>query len=289
MKPTYNIFIAIAFLVLLSSCASTTPKYLHAPNGLNLLQVEKKNDIKASLNYGGTGHGTTLTGSNKQQSNGISIQTVYAINNTLAIKADFYKYWDRDENLTDVNQNNNFQLFYKRQSVDLAIGYFKKDAINFNIYTGVGLGNNSFSGYLRNDSSVSRNFKANYFKWFVMPSLSYTFNENYSLSLGYKLSVLRFNNLVTNDGSLKQGFYKDITRKNSVFGDFAIDNQFSFDNLKGFSFHGIIGFSDLYSRFTDFSQTPTSSEFRSGVYMYNNRFGSIGVIADLNKLFAKKQ
>jgi hypothetical protein len=292
MKTNYYFFIVFTVLIIFSSCVGTTPKYLHAPNGLNLLQVKKKNDVKVAVNYGGTGHGKTVGGSAKQQTNGVSIQTAFAISNSLAIKTDFYKYWDKDENLNDENRNNNFQLFYKRQSAEIAIGYFKnaqkKGEVNFNFYTGIGVGNNSFDGFLKNDSAINRYYKAGYFKWFAMPSITYVQSENYSITIGYKLSVVKFNNLVTNDASLKQGIYKNFTTKNSVYGDFAIDNQFSFDNLKGYSFHATVGISSLYTTFSDFNQTPNSTMTATGKYLHNNRFGAIGVIADLNTLFAKK-
>jgi hypothetical protein len=292
MRNIYNL-ILIAFLIcMFVSCASTTPKYLYAPNGLNLIQVEKKNDIKAALNYAGTGHGRASTGSSKQQTNGINIQTAYAVTNKIAIKADLYKYWENDESLNNSNPIFNFQLAYKRQSADFAIGYFNNtgedNKISFNAFAGIGFGSNSFEGYYRNEATQRKNYESKFFKFFAMPSITYKQSNNYSISLGYKLSVVKFNNLITNDSTLKEGFYKDFTRSNSVFGDFALDNQFSFNNLKGFTFHAIIGKSTLYTTLKDVTETQGSTTFISGKYFYNNRFAAIGVIADLHTIFAKK-
>jgi hypothetical protein len=287
------LFIILSAIIFgLSSCSIVTPKYLHAPAPANLIQIEEKNDIKASLNYSATAHSRLPGIGSKQQSNGLNIQTAFGASNKFAIKFDAFKHWEVDRNKIDTGAFYDFKINYKRQGIELSTGFYKyygknKD-VAFNIYSGIGIGNNTFNGFYRNDSGINRTYNADYLKWFIFPSLSINITKNYSFVLGYKLSLLKFRNINTNDNELKSGFYKDIAIKNSVFSDFVLDNHFTFNNIKGAKFHVMIGLTALHTRFSEYRVYAGGTSYTTGQYLYNDRFASIGVIADMRKIFLMK-
>jgi hypothetical protein len=291
MRNTF--LFAIVSIYCLSSCSNLTPKYLLAPNSPNLLQIEKRNDFKASASYATTEHDKVTSSNAKQISNGLDVQTAYGLSNKFAIKLDAYAKWEIDKDNSRLDAIDNYNIAYKRKSVDVSVGYYKgfgekKDFV-FNVFTGVGFGSDKFSGLYRNDSLIVRTYNANHVKWFLMPSATIDVFKNYSITLAYKFSVLHFNYIHTNDNELKTGFYKELTQKNSLFGDFAIENQFGFNSIKGIKFHASFGFTKLYTNFVDKNASPTGINSNiSGQYFYNNRFASIGVIANVNELFTKK-
>lgn len=284
--------LAIITILCLSSCLLITPRYLHAPNSSNLLQVEKKKDIKASLSYSKTAHEHLKGGGSKQQSNGIDIQTAFALSNKIAIKLDAFAKLENDKDNLKKETIDNYNIYYKRRGIELSVGYYKcfgkKKNIGFNIYTGIGFGNNNFNGVFRNDSMINRTYSCNHTKWFLIPSIKLLGTKNYSLLLAYRLSVIKFNTINTNDVELTKGFYNDLTSKNSVFGDVTFDNQFGFNKINGIKFHLMIGSAKLYTYFTKSEVTVNGSSYSSNQYLYNSTFGSFGVIADVRKLFAKK-
>jgi hypothetical protein len=292
MKNLILFIIPGGIIFSLSSCSTVTPKYLHAPAPANLIQIEKKNDIKVSINYSATAHSRPPAVGSKQQSNGLNIQTALGVSNKFAIKLDAFNHWEVDRNKIDTGAFYDFKINYKRQGIELSTGFYKyygknKD-VAFNIYSGIGIGNNRFNGFYRNDSGINRTYNADYFKWFIFPSLSVDISKHYSFVLGYKLSIVKFKNINTNDIDLKSGFYKDIPNKNSIFSDFVFDNQFSFNNMNGVKFHVMIGLIALHTRFSDYRVYSGGSSYTTGQYLYNDRFASIGIIADMNKLFAKQ-
>lgn len=275
----------------LSSCL-LTPRYLQAPNSANLIQIDKKNDVKASVSYAKTDHGDLAGACTKQRSNGLDIQTAYGVPNKFAIKLDAFGKWEHDKDLTQKNTIDNYNIAYKRKGAELSIGYYKsfgkKNNFNFSIYTGVGIGNNSFSGFFRNDSMINLTYSANHSKWFVVPSVTLIGNKNYALLLALKFSILKFNNINTNDKELQKGFYKRLNTKNSSFADFVMDNQFGFNKIKGIKFHIMYGITQLFTYFTESGTNVNGSSYNSDQYLNNNYFGSIGVIADMKTLLNKK-
>ncbi len=275
----------------LSSCL-VTPRYLQAPNSTNLIQIDKKNDIKAAVSYAKTGHGDFAGAGTKQRSNGLDIQTAYGVTNKFAIKLDAFGKWEHDKDLTQKNAIDNYHIAYKRKGAELSIGYYKsfgkKNNFNFNIYAGVGIGNNYFSGFFRNDSMINRTYSANHNKWFVVPSVTLIAHKNYSLLFAFKFSVLKFNNINTDDKEMQKSIYKNLAKKNSSFGDFVMDNQFGFNEIKGIKFHIMYGSTELFTYFPESDTNVNGSSYNSDQYLNNNYFGSIGVIADMKTLLNKK-
>ena len=290
MKKIDNLLI-IFCVSLLTSCFTTTPKYLFAPNSANMLQIEKKGDVKAAINYAQSKHvGNNDNSPGIQKSNGIDIQTAYSPTNHVALKVDLFKKWEVDKAVNnDQTNSSRYKINYQRQGTVLSIGYYKfldqAQEILFNIDGGVGLGKTSFNGTYRQDTITKYFYTANNTTLAVTPSLRFKISKHYNLTLAYRLSSVAFSNITTNDITLTKGLYAAFANKNSVYGDIVIENNFGLNSLQGIRFHWQIGFSNLY---THFSYEPSSTDQNfADQYEYNNSFGSIGIVADLKKIFIK--
>ncbi len=135
---------------------------------------------------------------------------------------------------------------------------------------------------------INRTYSANHSKWFAVPSITLIAHKNYALLFAFKFSILKLNSVNTNDKELQKGFYKNLTKKNSSFGDFVMDHQFSFNEIKGIKFHIMYGLTELFTYFPESDTNVNGSSYNSDQYLYNNYFGSIGVIADMKILLNKK-
>lgn len=277
--------------MLLTSCFTTTPKYLFAPNSANLLQIEKKGDVKAAINYAQSKHvGNNDNSPGIQKSNGIDIQTAYSPTNHVALKVDLFKKWEVDKAVNnDQTNSSRYKINYQRQGTVLSIGYYKfldqDQEILFNIDGGVGFGETSFNGTYRQDTITKYFYTANNTTLAVTPSLRFKISKHYNLTLAYRLSSVAFSNITTNDITLTKGLYAAFANKNSVYGDIIIENHFRFNSLQGIRFHWQLGVSKLYTRFS-YEPFSTYQSF-ADQYEYNNSFGSIGIVADLKKIFIK--
>lgn len=274
-----------------TSCYTSTPKYLFAPNSANLLAIEKKGDIKAAINYAQSKHvGKNEDSPGRQISNGLDVKMAYGITNNVVVKANLFKKWEIDKAVNNDQTNPlRYKINYQRQGTVLSIGYYKfldKDKKNlFTFDGGVGLGKTSFNGTYRNDSINKYFYSANSLSYLITPALRFRISKNYSLVLAYRFSSVAFTNIVTNDITLTKGLYAAFANKNSLYGDIIIENEFGFNRLHGIKFHWQLGVSKLY---THFNYEPViGSQNVVDQYEYNNRFGSFGVIADLNSIFKK--
>ena len=285
-------YLPIIFCVsALSSCYTTTPKYLFAPNSANLLQIEKKGDVKTAINYAQSKHVRNNDNSpSKQSSNGIDIQTAFSVIKHVTVKVDLFKKWEIDKALNNDQANlSRYKINYQRQGTVISIGYYKffdkTKKILFNIDGGIGLGKTSFNGTYRKNAITKYFYSANNSTLLVTPSLKFKVSKNYNLTLAYRFSSTAFSKIITNDSTLTKDLYASFANKNSIYGDIIIENDFGFNSLQGIRFHWQLGMSNLY---THFSYEPSSSS-QSFVdqYEYNNSFGSIGIVADLKKIFKK--
>jgi Outer membrane protein beta-barrel domain len=293
MKKLACYFIKIYIVLLFCSCGYTTPKYLYAPNTSNLIQVEKKDDLKIATSYSNTSHSDDTYGETKQKSAGLDFQGAYGLSKNLGLKLDFYTKKESEESLNDQTNLKKFNLTYKRKGVELSVGYHTyigRRAKNiFNVYTGVGFGNNSFKGKYR-DSLLNNNYySANHIKWFITPSINFRISKNYSLILAYNVAILRYKNIKTNDMEFTKIIYTEIRKKSSVFGGIVLDNQFSFNKIKNVKFHFLIASNILLNNFTvkDESINGSTSTI-NGQYQYNDSYFSTGIILDMKKIIRIK-
>ncbi len=290
MKKSHVRFLIGICSLMLSSCFSTTPKYLFAPNSTNLIEVKNKRDLKAAFNYSSTRHPSNDGNSGRQSSNGIDVQSAFAFSDKIAIKLDGFSKWETNRSINTANNPYRYLLKYKRTGEEISIGYYKsfgnKNQAALNIFAGVGVGKTSFNGTYRLDSTNTYFYIANHTKLFLIPSIRLNLSDNYSLCLAYKITSVDFRNLNTNDVELKKGLYKSFANKKSIYGDFVVDNEFNFEEMKNFKFHVQFGLSKLFTSFdymNDMGNPITNEQ-----YQYNNSFATIGLVADIKTLFKKK-
>ena len=91
------------------------------------MQIEKKGDVKAAINYAQSKHvGNNDDSPGRQSSNCIDIQTAYSVTNYVVIKVDLFKKWEVDK-VPNYNQANpsRYKINYHRQGAILIIGYYK--------------------------------------------------------------------------------------------------------------------------------------------------------------------
>ena len=291
MKSISISVIIIFFLVNLSSCYTTTPKYLYAASSANLLQTEKKGDVKAAINYAQSKHsGNNDDNAGRQISNGIELQTAYSIVNKVVIKTDAFQRWETDRSGKNQINPYRYRLDYKRKGADISIGYYKilgkQKQILLNFDAGTGLGKTTFKGTYRKDTITQYFYSANHSTIFITPSIALKPTKNYSLIIAYRLSSLNFFNINTNDAALTKGLYAAFADKKSVYGDLIIENEFGFNKLEDIRFHWQIGVSKLYTHFS--YEATVNTDYPENQYEYNNSFGCIGIVADLKKLTVKK-
>jgi hypothetical protein len=291
MKSIYNSVIFIVIFASLSSCYTTTPKYLYAPNSLNLLHTEKKGDVKAAFNYAQSKHSNnTNDNSGRQISNGIETQIAYCIIDKLVFKGSALQRWETDRSHRTQIGPYKFRLEYKRKAADISIGYYKflgdQKKVSLNLDAGTGIGKTTFTGTYRNDTITKYFYSANHYTLFISPSIVLKPINNYSLTIAYRLSSIHFHHINTNDAALTNGLYAAFANKKSIYGDIVFENEFGFNKLPQIRFQWQLGFSKLYTHFK-YEHLANTTNF-DDQYQYNNNFGLIGLVADLKQLLAKK-
>ena len=290
MKKNLFCFVLITCTIFLSSCFSTTPKYLFAPNSTNLMEVKSKGDIKAAVNYSSTSHPVNDDNSSRQKSSGIDVQSAFAVSNNIALKLDGFTKWETDRSVNTVNNPYKYFLKYKRTGAEMSVGYYKflgdNKQVALNLFAGLGAGKTSFTGTYRLDSINNYFYDANHTKLFLVPSIRFNITDNYAISLGYKITSVHFYNINTNDVGLTKGLYKSFADKRSVYGDFAFENELGFKKLEGLKFHVQFGISKLFTYFEYIDDMGNANINQQ--YQYNNSFATIGLVADVKKLYRKK-
>jgi hypothetical protein len=288
MKNMQSFFLPFIAIVVFTSCYTSTPKYLYAANSTNLLQTNK-NDVKIAAGYAKSSHRNNNSddSGNKQQSNGIEILAAYGVGKNVNIKASGTKRWETDESegVGRLNIENSYKLNYKRAAADVSLGYkvfiAKSKIVSVNIDAGLGFGSTTFTGRYRDEPSKKYYYSARHSTFFVAPFISIEPTKTYAIKLAYRISSINFSNINSNDTLLTKVFYNYIDGKQSVYGDFVIDNEFGFDELKGVRFYVQFGFTKLFTQFN--SENPREN-YPSFQYEYNNSFGSLGVIVNLQTL-----
>lgn len=274
-------FIFLYWVLLSLSC--TAVKYAYTPATANLLQVEGKNDFKAALNfatasspYGGVG---------TKYSNGIDIQTAYAISERIVVKADGY--FKGEQNQTAATQNGypDESIKYKKQGIEMSIGCnnFSKNQKRsaFQFFGGLGTGKFSFTGKYNNGNS-NNHHSMNYFKAFLQPSYTFFVTEKYDISVGSKLNMLQFSKVATDYSDILTEPLGYIDRKPNFFVDVVMQHQFGFSKLPALHFQVQLGITSLVTSFSSPQNTFTKEK-----YDYNNSWLALGVILNAGKMVKK--
>ena len=278
---TYT-FIFFILVVILSAC--TAPKYVYTPATANLLLLEKKNDLKAAVNFAQAGTILGLNGDSRQ-SRGVDVQGAYAVSEKAGVKFSAYKKKEYNEaNFSYQNQPKN-KVNYKKQGIEISGGFYnfsgKQADAKFQLFAGAGTGKfllseNRFNGFT-NDNFYH---DMNYFKAFIQPALAVKASNNYHVMLATAISLIKYYNVRTNFTDISDKPLGFIESKPSIFIDFILQNEFSFKSLKGINFQWQAGVTDLITRFS----VPGTSGFNNDKYDHNKTWLALGIIADIRAL-----
>lgn len=268
-------------MLLFLSC--TASKYAYTPTTANLLQVQGKNDFKAAVNYATASASSSVE--EKKSSNGIDIQTAYAVNNKIVVKADGY--FKAEENRTVSNQNGipKEKISYKKQGIELSVGCnnFSKNKKRtaFQVFGGIGTGKFSFTSRY-NNGSPDNYHNMNYFKAFVQPSYTFFVSKKYDISLAGKLNMLRFSKVTTDYPNLLAIPLGYIDTKPNFFIDFVMQHQFGFSKLPALDFQVQLGITSLATSFSS-----PENNFAKEKYDYNNSWFAVGAILNVREILKK--
>lgn len=280
MKP-YLSFVFLSCISALIAC--TAPKYVFSPSTANLLQLDKQGEIKVAANYAEAS--PLLFSDLNHSSEGLDIQSAYAITKRAGLKADVYSKWESNESIAELNGMPRDNIKYKKRGIEISGGYYnfskKQASSKFQLFAGVGAGKFSFE-QTYNSGTLKMNYHSmNYFKYFLQPSLIAIKKKNYSLDFAARMSLLHFNNIKTDYADLTTEPLGYIDSKPSIFADFIIRHEFGFTKLHGVRFQVQNGLTNLLS---DFSSNEPDG-FKNIQYDYNDRWMAVGIILDMKKLF----
>jgi len=275
---TTIVSISLGFLY---SC--TTSKYAYTPSTANLLQLEQKGDFKAAINYSTAS--APASGERRKSSNGVDLQTAYAMSKKIVIKVDAYTKAERNETTAGQNGVANEAIKYKKKGIELSLGCRNfsnsKDRTPFQAFAGAGTGNFSFTGRY-NNGDPNNHHSMDYFKTFIQPSYTFFVSKNYDLTLAGKINMLQFYNVATDYPDLSATPLGNIDTKPNYYLDFVMQHQFGFKELAGLQFQVQLGITSLATSFSS-----AQHNFENEKYDYNNVWFAAGFILDPRKLGKK--
>jgi hypothetical protein len=273
---------ASAILAGLSSCYS--PRYMYSPNNTNVPELKDKGDSKLAVYYStgnrGTGQGRRTLGDNQFSNRGFDMQAAYAVTNHWGLL--FNHSLRKETNNGDFdNLVDSAVIRYNRRLTELGIGYFGRfnnSKALFQVFAGYSFGQSSFTDFGRDNSSINytRFHSAGIKKIFIQQAIQADLSPNFTTSFANRFNFVFFSNINTDYTLPEQESYllNNLSGRTSVFWEPAIINNFGFKKTPGFRFELQLGFASLVSRkFIDYRSINLS----------------IGAMADLRKLFAKKK
>ncbi len=281
-KTNFCSYLVFVICFYLTSCVSSS-KYIYTPSTPNLLLLEEKNSAKIAINYATSSTTNNLEADNKK-SNGVDVQTAYAITKNVGLKFDFYNKWEFNQPFYTTNQFSTIN--YKKHGFEISTGIynFTKNPgySGFQLYAGFGKGK-----FLLNEtSSTNKNyFNMDYQKFFVQPSFTLKASAHYNFTFAARLNAINYKNLTTNYSNLANDVLGYIQTKTSIFTDFIIQNEFCFKKAAAVKFQIQLGTTRLHTYFSSVSTATVQHQ----QYLYNNNWASFGVITDIQKLTTKKK
>ena len=274
---TIQLLCAVLSAITIFSCSAA--KYAYTPTTANLLQVEGKGNLQAAVNYATATSGRIAEG--KQSSNGIDIQTAYAVTNKIVVKLDAH--YKGEGNQSSISQGGvaDEVVRYKKKGMEFSAGFnnFSKDKTRtgFQAFAGLGVGDVAFTSTY--DAGNKDDYSMDYIKVFVQPSYTIFVSKHYDISFAGKLNMLTFSNVKSTYSALDEEALALISTKPSYFVDFIMQHQFGAPKLKALQFQVQTGLTALTTNFSS-----PQNNFTRLKYDYNSLWFALGVIADLKKL-----
>lgn len=269
---------------ILFSC--NIPRYVYTPASANLLHIEEKADVKVAANFASAGE--LIPGDlEKDVSRGIDVQAAAAITKRLAIRADAYQKWERNQSVLNINNNQVYeQIVYRKKGAGVSIGCYNfsknKASSAFQLYAGYGTGYSYFKRVDNGNSPAVNNYAVDFNTFFLQPEITAKAKKVYSATLTLKFLLVNYKNIRTDFPDIGTQVLGDIDQKNSFFTDFVVQHRFVFKSLP-IQFHLQHGVTGLNTRFTSKQYTDNTSV----KYDYRVAWLAFGVAADINSLFKK--
>jgi hypothetical protein len=276
-------FAAASFAAALASCY--TPRYMYSPTNTNVPNLTKKGDSKmaAYISFGIKGN-KTRNGVTQNQDDfhnrGFDLQGAYALSNHIGVIAGQSNRYERNSG-NFANAIDSATINYRRSITELGVGYFGRFAKNkslVQLFAGYSFGNFSLTDAGRDASSGSytRFHTATVRKIFIQQAIQADISPYFTTSFANRFNFVFFSNINTDYTLAEQESYllSNLSGRTSVFWEPAIINNFGFKKIPGFRLELQLGFASLVSRkFIDYRSINLS----------------IGAMADMRKLFAKKK
>lgn len=240
-------------LVNLFSCYA--PRYVYGPPAQNVPVMIKKGDSKLAGYYSSNLSGKTVLEQNntrKSSSSGFDVQAAYALSNHLAVQASLMN--RKEKNFADFNLNRNdtSTIFYKRNLVELGVGYYNasnRDRVIFQVFGGAAFGKSTFDDIFQgNMPGLNRHLSMNVLRLYLQPAFTIKFQQ-FATSISSRFSAVRFSKIDTDYTPIELKSYQlqALGTQNEYFWEPAMINSFGFKNLPGVQIEFQLGMSFLTS------------------------------------------
>lgn len=279
-KNLFYLVMALACCTVFASCY--TPRYMYSPNATNVPNLTAKGDSKLAVYYsvGNKGSRGGVADERKQfRNHGLDLQGAYAVSNHVGLLVNHSTRSEINsgsfENLVD-----SAVIRYNRRLTEFGLGYFgrfNKSKSLYQVFAGYSFGHSNFTDAGKDNSNIyyNRYHQADIRKIFLQPAIQADISPNFTTTFANRFNFVFFNNIRTDYTLQEQESYllDQVEGRTTVFWEPSLINNFGIKELPGLRFELQIGFASLVSRkFLD----------------YRTLNISIGTMADLGKLFAKK-
>lgn len=271
------ILIALIAVLVISSCSA--PKYVYSPTSINAPFFTEKNQSKVGISYVSHGSESFTRDSFVRRGNaaGYDIQAGYAIAKNWLIHG---SYAHRIEDLSSDNRlpGRYAAIDYDRFYADGGIGYYTSmgtdSIVYFQALAGYGYGKSEFTDFDNNTRApIDRFHKSTVNKYFLQGSFQLLF-KNIKLQFPNRFTVAHFGKVETNytQQELSNNYLTGLDGYSILLYEPAINLAFNLNSLPALSLD---------------TQVGTSFKLKGDNQYYRRRttFASIGIFADLGKLF----
>jgi hypothetical protein len=262
---TLFLFIAASF----SSCYS--PRYVYSPSTQNIPLLQRKNDLEFSGFYAGSINSFKEKGNSNQ---GFDIHAAWAFGDHLAaILGESYR-WEKNGGNDSFFPNDSSLLSYKRNFIELGVGYFTsmKDnqKMQFQLFGGTAFGSSDIADdYVSNNIHTDKYHNSRITKIFIQPAIIYSPFKNFSGALSSRITEIIFTHIHTN--------YSPTELDNYILDSLTVSPVFFWEPAVSYTF--------------GFKKIPLKLRLQGSIsILLNHRFVEhrtgnvgIGIIADLPK------
>lgn len=254
-----------------------TPRYVYSPAPPNVPYFTKKGDSKISGFYSGG----EADGYGNVSNQGFDIQGAYAVTNHWAVILNYYNRTEKDMYNVPYNAFDSSSVRYKRNSLEVGIGYYvplnRHKTITYNIYAGYG-----FGGFKINDTGLdsSRNRYSKYYNcntgnFFIQGGFNFMPSRYFAFSLMGKISSMYYGYSQSSYTSqeLKYFYLDKLNKRTLTFFEPTFNMQFTVPKCDWLKVEGSLTFS---------TNTP---DYYPAARSFN---GSIGLTIAPSKIFKSK-